>query len=291
MPELPEVETIRMGLDQSLPTQIIAGVSVLWPKSFSANTEHIKRYVVGQKISALERRAKVLIIKLNNEYALMVHLKMTGQLVLVPVSGDRFAGGHPTTSMIKDLPDSSTRVVIELASGDKLFFNDQRKFGWIKLLKQDEIEQDSLVSRLGPEPLSEQFELAGFRAVIRRRARSPIKAVLLDQTTVSGIGNIYADESLHLAKIHPARLSGSLKGAETKQLHEAIKIIMGKAIGYGGTSFTNYVNALGLRGNYLEHARVFRRQGKACPECGTIIEKIKVVGRGTHVCSQCQVLK
>lgn len=290
MPELPEVETIRMGLSQSLPAQVIAGVSVLWPKSFAASPEHIKRYVTQQEISELDRRAKVLIIKLKNEYALMVHLKMTGQLVLVPVSGARFAGGHPNASMIKELPDSSTRVVIEFESGDKLYFNDQRKFGWIKLMRQDEIEQDSLVSRLGPEPLSELFELAGFRAVIKRRVRSPIKAVLLDQATVSGIGNIYADESLHLAKIHPARLSGSLRDSEIRRLHKAIKIIMDKAISYGGTSFTNYVNSLGLKGNYLEHARVFRRQGQACPQCGTILEKIKVAGRGTHVCRKCQVL-
>lgn len=286
MPELPEVETIRVGLASRLVGQIITAVEVLWPKSLSpANAVST---IVGQTITGLDRRAKVLIIVLSGNQSLLIHLKMTGQLVLVEQSGARRAGGHPTASMAADLPDRSTRVVFTLSSGDKLFFNDQRKFGWIQVLPSAEIDDHALVGRLGPEPLSADFKLADFAGVLKRRAKSPIKAVILDQSTVSGIGNIYADESLHLAKIHPAIKAGDLKPAQVKRLFEAIKVIIATGVEHGGTSFAHYVNALGGKGDYLDHARVFNRTGQPCPVCGTPIQKIRVAGRGTHICPQCQ---
>jgi formamidopyrimidine-DNA glycosylase len=288
MPELPEVETIRRGLELGLTSQTIASVEVLWSKSFPAPPDLIQQIVVGATVRHLGRRAKVLMIELDNGYSMLFHLKMTGQMVLEKADGERFAGGHPTKSMRDALPDSSTKVIFGLESGDRLYFNDFRKFGWVKLVPTAEIGDDPLVARLGPEPLSDDFTLAGFREQLQRHKRSAIKPTILDQSTVSGVGNIYADESLHLAKIHPLRLAGSLMPAESKRLYEAIKIIIALGIEHGGTSFAVYVNALGGKGDYLDHARVFRRQGQPCPVCGTIIQKIRVAGRGTHFCPKCQ---
>ncbi len=289
MPEGPEVETIRRGLELGIVGQTITGVEVLFEKSFPAPRDLIEQIVAGARVTHLGRRAKVLLIELDNGYTLMVHLKMTGQMVLEKADGERFAGGHPTESMRENLPDRSTKVIFSFASGDKLYFNDFRKFGWIKLVPTEEVELDPLVARLGPEALSDAFDATSFQETLRRRGRSPIKAVILDQSTVSGVGNIYADESLHLARIHPARLSGTLDAREVKRLHAAIRTIIAEGIEHGGTSFSRYVNALGGKGDYLDHARVFRREGTPCLlHPATLIEKIRVAGRGTHICPRCQ---
>lgn len=291
MPELPEVETIKRGLETAIVHQRLSGVEVLWSKSFDAPAGLIEQAVTGARIKSLRRRAKVLIWDLDNGFSLLFHLKMTGQLVLTDGAETLFAGGHPTESMLGDrLPDRSTRVVFTLESGERVYFNDQRKFGWIKLVPTAEVEQDALVARLGPEPLSDEFTLAGLQAELQAHKGAPVKAVILDQSTVSGVGNIYADESLHLAKIHPARLAGSLSPAEARRLHQAIKTIIGLGVEHGGTSFAHFVNAMRGKGDYLQHARVFRREGQPCPVCGTVIEKTRVAGRGTHVCPKCQAL-
>lgn len=288
MPELPEVETIKRGLEKGLKGQLISDIKISWAKSFPHSAGEIKKSVIGSRLAGIERRAKVLILNLSNSFSLLVHLKMTGQLVWVKSSGKRLVGGHPTPSMVHELPDKSTRVIFEFKSGDKLFFNDQRKFGWIKLVPSEEVMSDNLVKRLGPEPLTPAFSFEVLASSLKRRARSPIKPVILDQSVVSGVGNIYADESLHLAKIHPLRLAGSLKPAEVKRLHQAIKDIIKLGIAHGGTSFTHYVTIMGGKGDYINHTRVFRRQGQPCLVCGTEIKKIRVAGRGTHLCPKCQ---
>jgi len=289
VPEGPEVETIRRGLELGIVGQTLGAVEVLWEKSFPVPPDIIAQIVTGAKIAHLGRRAKVLIIELDNGYSLLCHLKMTGQLVLVKADGERFAGGHPTLSMRDALPDRSTKVIFDFESGDRLFFNDFRKFGWIKLVQTDEIELDPLVARLGPEALSDGFTVAFFQTQLDRHKRAPVKPVILDQSTVAGIGNIYADESLHLAKLHPQRLCGTLTASEVKRLYVSIRDIIASGIEHGGTSFSNYVNALGGKGDYLDHARVFRRDGQTCPvHPDTVIEKFKVAGRGTHICPKCQ---
>ena len=290
MPEGPEVETIRRGLELSLVGQKVASIEVLWARSVLLAGEALGAILSGATISLVGRRAKVLLIELNNGYTLLFHLKMTGQLVLLKSDGERYAGGHPSQSMQAPLPDRSTRVIFVFATGDKLFFNDQRKFGWIKLVPTDEVELDPLLARLGPEVLSAEFSSQYLQVQLQRHKKSPVKAVILDQSTVGGIGNIYADESLHLARIHPRRLAGTLNMGETKRLHLAIRDIISAGIEHGGTSFSNYVNSLGGTGDYLTHARVFRREGQPCLVCGTMIEKIRVAGRGTHVCRKCQRL-
>jgi formamidopyrimidine-DNA glycosylase len=290
MPEGPEVETIRRGLELGIVGQEFSGVEVVNERSFPTPRRLIDQIVVGAKVVHLARRAKVLLVELGNGYTLMFHLKMTGQMVLVKADGERYAGGHPNESMREPLPDRSTRVVFEFDSGDRLFFNDQRKFGWIKLVPTDEVGQDALVARLGPEVLSDGFTVAFLAAALTRHRGAPVKAVILDQSVAAGIGNIYADESLHLARIHPARAAGTLTPGEVKRLHKAIREIMAAGIEHGGTSFAHYVNSLGGKGDYLEHARVFRREGQPCPVCGTEIVKMRVAGRGTHVCLTCQPL-
>lgn len=288
MPEGPEVETIRRGLAATIADQTISGVSVITAKTFDVPELFIQEYVDGQRIKSVERKGKVLIWNLGNDYSLLFHLKMTGQVVVVQAGGHRMAGGHPTFSMAAELPDKSTRVIFYLSDDDIVYFNDQRKFGWIKLIPTAEIMADALVSRLGPEPLTADFTLHGFTEVIRRHKGAPIKAIILDQSTVSGVGNIYADESLHLAKIHPATTGGEMTATQIKRLHAAIITIIALGVEHGGTSFSHYVDSLGGTGDYLQHARVFRREGQMCRVCGTIIEKIRVAGRGTHYCPKCQ---
>lgn len=289
MPEGPEVETIRRGLEATIIGQQLADVVVLWDKSLPVPRAMLERDVIGARIHAVLRRAKVLIIELDNGYSLLVHLKMTGQMVLARSDGERLAGGHPSQSMAGELPDASSRVIFEFASGDRLFFNDQRKFGWIKLVQTADVGADSLVSRLGPEALAPEFTAEYLAVQLARHKGAPVKAVILDQSTVGGVGNIYADESLHLARIHPARRAGSLERAEVERLWSAVREIMALGIEHGGTSFAKYVNALGGKGDYLDNARVFRRNGQQCPVCGSVIEKIRVAGRGTHVCLKCQI--
>lgn len=289
MPELPEVETIRRGLEQTIVGRQIVDVESLHPKSLQTSAELIDEHAIGSKIVGFERFGKVLVIRLSSDWSLLFHLKMTGQMVLVRPDGNRYAGGHPTRSMADKLPDKSTKIIFRLDDDSTLYFNDQRIFGWVKLVPNNKVMRDTLIARLGPEPLTEQFELGGFIQTLKRRPRSQIKPVILDQSVVAGVGNIYADESLHLAKIHPATLTGELSGSQIKRLYEAIKTIIGLGVEHGGTSFTSYVNALGGTGDYLHHARVFKRQGLTCPVCGMIILKTRVGGRGTHYCPKCQL--
>lgn len=290
MPEGPEVETIRRGLEREIVGRRVVGVQVLAERSVLAPADVLSAVVVGARVTAVTRYGKVLEVRLDNEQALLFHLKMTGQMVLVRADGERLAGGHPSESMAAELPDKSTRVVFELEGGDRVFFNDQRRFGWIKVVAADEVAADALVGKLGPEVTDEGFTVAYLGSALARHGRAPVKAVILDQSIVAGVGNIYADESLHLAKIHPARLAGSLTAAEVKRLHGAIREILALGVEHGGTSFAHYVNSFGGKGDYQEHARAYRMTGAPCVVCGTPIEKTRVAGRGTHFCPVCQKL-
>jgi len=315
VPELPEVETVRRGLERLIVGKKIVDVKIYNEKSFQASPADTKEFLVGAKVIAIRRRAKVLIIDLDSGYSLVTHLKMTGQLVFR--GGEAWAAGHPTDSFVAELPDRSTRVEFILSSSDlirgsrknheldsrvkhendrtslsHLFFNDQRKFGWIKLLPTIEVENIDFLSKVGPEPLTGDPKLPEkFIKNIRHRNNTTIKAAILDQTVIAGIGNIYADESLWGAKIHPATRVRDLSDTQLKKiLAEAIKV-MNKSIDSGGSTMKNYIKADGTKGNYLEKfANVFRRDGEPCPRCGTTIEKIRIAGRGTHICPRCQKL-
>ena len=215
---------------------------------------------------------------------------MTGQLVYVAQStaGERFGAGHPNDSLIGVLPDKSTRVTLNLSDGSKLFFNDQRKFGWMRLIPTPEVQNLDFFKKVGPEPLSSEFTWRIFRDRCMRRKNSNIKSVILDQTVLAGIGNIYADESLWGAKIHPETLVKDLSNAKFHKLYDEIVFVLKLAIEKGGSTNRNYVNAEGKKGSYMDFARVFRREGQLCPRCDTIVDKIRVAGRGTHICPHCQ---
>jgi formamidopyrimidine-DNA glycosylase len=286
MPELPEVETVSRGLGNILPGRKILTISSDWPKSFPNSDTDVKKFLINGEISTVRRRGKVLLIELITGYTLVTHLKMTGQLVF---RGEQnFGAGHPNDSLIGKLPDKSTRVVIDFVDGSKLFFNDQRKFGWMRLFPTSEVDNIDFFRKLGPEPLTHEFTSLILKQRLMKRPGSSIKAVLLDQSILAGIGNIYADESLWTARIHPKTLVKKLTTKNINDLHEAIVSVLKLSIEKGGSTDRNYVDALGRKGSYLSFANVFRREGMNCPRCGTVIIKIRVAGRGTHVCANCQ---
>jgi len=289
MPELPEVETIRRGLHGLLIGKVITGVKFDTPKSFPNAPADTSSFLIGATIMDVRRRAKVLLIDLSTEYTLVIHLKMTGQMVFV--GEKRFGAGHPNESLIGTLPDRSTRVSITFNDGSHLYFNDQRKFGWMRLMPTVEVPNIDFMKRVGPEPLEADFTAQEFAERFVRRSNTSIKAALLDQSVIAGVGNIYADESLWGAKIHPQRLVKTITPAEFTSLYEELRAVMNLAIAKGGSTDKNYVNAEGKRGSYLDFARVFRREGQTCPRHpDVIIEKLRVAGRGTHICPVCQQL-
>lgn len=291
MPELPEVETIRTGLQQLIPGLRIEAVSHDTPKSFPNAESDVNNFLIGGKVLGIRRRGKVLLIDLDTAYTLVTHLKMTGQIVYVQNDKTgRFGAGHPNPSLIKELPDRSTRVIIEFPKS-KLFFNDQRKFGWMRLMPTVEVDNLDFFKKIGPEPLDPRFTSNEFINRLQRRQNTSFKAALLDQTVVAGIGNIYADESLWGAQIHPAILVKNVPPAKLKILFNEVQYVLKLSIDKGGSTDKNYVNAEGKRGSYLDFARVFRREGLECPRCGTVIEKTRVAGRGTHFCPKCQKLR
>lgn len=287
MPELPEVETVRAGLQRLLPGKRITRVQHDWPKSFPNAPHDVEQFVIAAEVTAIKRRAKVLLIELSTNYTLVGHLKMTGQMVYRD-STQRFGAGHPNESLIGDLPDKSTRVTIEFDDGSQLFFNDQRKFGWLRLIPTPEVMNLDFFLKVGPEPLSAEFTWEVLRERMLRRKKSNVKAVLLDQTVLAGVGNIYADESLWGAKIHPITLVSKLTDQDFQTLYTELVYVLRLAIEKGGSTDKNYVNAEGKRGSYMDFARVFRRENLPCPRCGATIEKSRVAGRGTHVCPFCQ---
>ena len=286
---MPEVETIRTGLARLLPGRRVAKVDFDWPKGFPNAPSDVRRFLIGAKITGVRRRAKVLLIELSSDYSLVIHLKMTGQLVFRGKT-ERFGAGHPSDSLVGDLPDKSTRVTLDFQDGSQLFFNDQRKFGWMRLVPTSQVMDLDFFKKIGPEPLSPDFTADVLEARLQRRSNSGIKAVLMDQSVLAGVGNIYADESLWGAKIHPATLVKNLKSAQIRTLHKELLDILRFAIAKGGSTDKNYVDAHGKKGSYLQFARVFRREGQPCPRCGTTIVKIRVAGRGTHICPHCQKL-
>ena len=322
MPELPEVETIRRGLNRFILNKKIVNIKILCDKSFIGPKELIEE----QEIIAIRRFGKALVFDFKNQVSMLVHLRMTGQLIYracgeesgknyieMIQAGDfktslytekSFAGGHPTDSFFSKLPNKQTRVLFEIESVDNigkihsgsleqkiesgtLYFNDQRKFGFCKIIETDEVLQDEFIKKLAKEPW--QISVEEFKKNLLHHKNAEVKPTILDQTVIAGLGNIYADEALFLAKIHPERLVSTLTDYEIETLLESAKTVMQRSIDSGGSTMATYVKADGTRGDYLQKfAQVFRREGEPCNRCGTEIIKIKVAGRGTHLCPNCQ---
>jgi len=289
MPELPEVETVRAGLARLLPGKVVRRVEVFdSPRSFPNDLEQIEQFLCNAAIINVRRRAKVLLIDLKSGYSLVIHLKMTGQLVFRGEAS--FGGGHPTDSLVGHLPDRSTRVRIDFADSSHLFFNDQRKFGWIKLVPTLAVDELPFMQKVGPEPLSPDTTDEEFIRRIRRHQSMMMKPAFLDQSVIAGVGNIYADEALWAAKIHPETRVRDVSDAQLSTLFTELRKVLRRAIDEGGSTDKNYVDAEGRRGNYLRFAHVFRREGQPCPvHPDQSIIKIRVGGRGTHICPVCQV--
>ncbi|MBQ3445612.1 bifunctional DNA-formamidopyrimidine glycosylase/DNA-(apurinic or apyrimidinic site) lyase [Candidatus Saccharibacteria bacterium] len=279
MPELPEVETIRRGLGRFIIKKRLVRATILCDKSFIGTPPQ-------GTVTDIRRFGKALVIDLDNQQSLMIHLRMTGQLIYDDKDRERYAAGHPSNNFTAALPNKQTRVILEF-NGGTLYFNDQRKFGFIKVLPTAEVEQDTFIKKLAPEPWNMSAD--DFYAKLQRHKNSCIKPTILDQTIICGLGNIYADESLFMAHIHPERKCGTITIEETTTLLAAARCVMDKSIASGGSTMKDYVKADGTKGDYLEKfAQVFRREGKPCPRCGTTIVKFKLAGRGTHICPHCQ---
>ena len=281
MPELPEVETIVRELDRVLPGKKITAVSVLRAKSFIGDEKEL----VGKTIGSVERRSKMTVVGFSHyPKKLVIHLKMTGQLIYL--SGThRVVGGHPTPDWVNELPSKSTRIVMELDNGAKLFFNDLRVFGWMKIIQNSEFRIQE--SRMPPDVTSEEFTVEYFAKVLGKSGR-PIKLVLMDQAKFGGVGNIYANDALYLARISPKRKAKEITEKEEGELYEAVKKVINLGIKYGGASVDKYVDAAGMGGKYQEHFLIYGRNGQKCTRDRDVIKKIKLGGRGTYYCPGCQ---
>ena len=294
MPELPEVETIVRDLAATLPGTKIKAFKLLYAGAINVSLAQWRRRVVGQKIIKVWRRGKQLIFDLAGGEHIVIHLKMTGQLIWRHPSTSLRAGrkqkmivgGHPIIGVGQSLPNKFTRAIFYFTDGSQLFFNDVRKFGWLKITAADELAAS--FGRLGPEPLSPQFTGKKLQELLGTKARSKIKTALLDQTKIAGIGNIYDDEALWLSRIKPSRLVGQLRTKDWTALAKAIKQVLRLSIKHRGTSFSDYRDASGAQGNFIAKLKVYGRGGQSCPRCGRPLNKTKLAGRGTHWCSHCQ---
>lgn len=286
MPELPEVETVRLQLLRRLKGRAVTHITVHHPKSADHNADFAV-VVTGKIIDHIDRIGKLLIFSFTDEpdFFLLAHLKMTGQFLFLDVAGNLGGGGHSLSPTDTHLPNRHTRISFMLDNGTQLFFNDMRLFGYVKVANQAEVEVAR--GKFGPEPIHEGFDTEYFIKGLKRR-KTPIKAALLDQSFVAGLGNIYVDEALFAAKVRPTRRADKVTKAEALELAKAAGEIMNKSITVGGTTFQHFVDTGGDNGNYTDYLQVFGKQGTPCPRCGTIIKKIRCAGRGTHYCPGCQ---
>lgn len=281
MPELPEVETIRRQLNEELVGKKIRNIEVLRTKSFQGNSSDLEGWVIED----IGRKAKVIEIYFKGKKKIMiVHLKMTGQLVFA--DGDhRVVGGHPTADWVRRLPSKHTRVIIIFADESKLFFNDMRVFGWIKLETKEKYEKE--IKKQVPDVTDKEFSEVYLQKVLKKTQKA-VKLVIMDQEKMGGVGNIYANDALYLAKVRPDRAANSLDETEIKKLWQAIRKVIKRGIKYGGASAANYVDTKGLGGTYQDHFLVYKRNGFGCQKCGEKIVKSFIGGRGTFSCPRCQ---
>lgn len=298
MPELPEVEALRLGLEKKILGSKILDCKILKPKIVSGNSTKRKaslknsnnfiKSVQNKKIRSLKRLAKNLIVEFTDDSVLVVHLKMTGQLVFVNHKKEYVLGGHPITeSYINSLPNKHTCLIFKLDNGE-LFYNDVRMFGYVLYYKNiKEAKELGHFKNIGLEPFDKNFTLNYLKKEIKKKNRN-LKSVLLDQSIVNGCGNIYSDEVCFAAKVLPTRNCKKLKDFEIALLYKNIKRILALAIKHGGSSISNYLLADGSRGNYARLHKVYGRDGEKCFICKSILKKEIVAGRGTVFCPHCQ---
>lgn len=289
MPELPEVETIVRDLNKKIKGKVIKSVQVRVPKLVkNLNTKFVQA-LLGQKVGSVTRRAKLIKVKIGQQKTLLIHLKLTGQLIYREKSGKLTAGGHPIPQDLKDLPNKFTHIIFTFTDESHLFYNDLRKFGWMNLVSESAAEKLPN-QEFGPEPLSPEFTLEKFKQVLAKKSGQPLKKVLMEQKNIAGIGNIYTDEVCFYAGVKPTRQVKSLKPQETERLWQGTRHILKSAIKHRGTSVDTYVDISGRQGGYIPYLKVYDRVGQKCKRqnCHGVVKKIKFNGRGTHYCDQCQ---
>jgi len=299
MPELPEVENLRQGLEKNIVGQKIISVSVRKPKLVSgkgnirvASLKEAKEFEKGLKSEIflkIERRAKNLIFQFRSGKVVLGHLKMSGQFVYKPKSYKLKAivGGHPIELSEKTLPNKHSHIIFELNKGT-LYYNDTRMFGYMLYYPNVEaFEKENHFALLGLEPLHKKFTVKYLGEALKNKTRK-IKSVLMEQSVVTGLGNIYADESLFEARIRPDRRSSSLKQPEIARLYKAIVRIIRRAIKVGGSSVATYRLLDTTRGNYAREHKVYGKEGEKCPRCQKPLKKILIQNRTTIFCSNCQ---
>lgn len=326
MPELPEVETVVQQLNKALKGRVVGKVEVMREKSAQSDLSEL----AGKRIGGVKRFAKYIVVELenneqktiNNEQKtenrklvtkrnnlnLLIHLKMTGQLVwweareelktpnsklkikesTMHLDKRQVVGGHPTRDWVGELPSKHTRIVAKFVDGSTLFFNDQRVFGWWKIIGIQDLR--FLIQALPPDVIDPGFTVEYLEDVLSRSRRA-VKLVILDQAKMGGMGNIYASDALWMAGIDPQRPANKVKKKEVELLHNAMVEVLNKGIELGGASYSHFVDTEGLGGSYQDHFLVYDREGEKCLRkwCRGVIEKIKLGGRGTYFCPKCQV--
>ena len=271
MPELPEVETVRRGLERLVVGKTIGQVQVRYAKMIGTRVDSFVHDLSGQTIEKIGRRGKYLLFYLTGG-VLVSHLRMEGKYLFYPDAVPERKHAH---------------VFFEMTDGGTLVYEDVRKFGTMELLAPELLDAYFVSKKLGPEPTEQDFDLEIFRGALKR-SKKPIKSHLLDQTLVAGLGNIYVDEVLWRAKVHPSRTSNSLSAQEARKVHDQTIEVLGQAVEKGGSTIRTYTNAFGKDGTMQDFHQVYDKAGQACSRCGSIIEKIQLGGRGTHFCPKCQ---
>lgn len=285
MPELPEVETIRRILARELTGRIVQGVEVRLPKLLRDSPIPDPQVLVGQRLEGASRRAKVLSITFSGDLTLLVHFKLSGQLLVVRPCGERFGAGHPVPNLEGPFPHKTTHAELRFDDGSLLYYSDLRQFGWWRLIPTGDAAAALDVFRFGPEAAGERLVTAAELGQRLQRRTIPIKTALLDQSVIAGLGNIYVDEALYRAGIHPSSPANSVGGQLLDQLAEAIPWSLERGIDQGGAKIVHH-RAYPVNGFPAVHAR----EGEACGRCGTPIIKVRVGARGTYLCPDCQTL-
>lgn len=285
MPELPEVEVVVRGLRDRIIGETVVSVEIRNVKSFLADRQIIDQQMVGAKVMDVQRRQKLILVSLSSGYTLVAHLKMTGQMVFEGID-EGFVGGHPEKAYEQPLPHKHTHVISTFRHGT-LYFNDLRKFGWMRLFSQEEFVAFLEVQRFGPDPLTKPFDGGYLWERIHTR-NVPIKSLLLDQRIAPGVGNIYADEALFDAKISPLRKGNAITESEAVLLAASVKKVIEKGIQFGGTTKNNYRTVDGSKGEMQHHLKVYGREGEPCRGCPGLVVRKKIGQRSAHYCPSCQ---
>ncbi len=279
MPELPEVETIRRGLEKYVVGHKIVDLTILHSGIFEGEKEQI----VGSKIIKARRYAKGLILDLDNSFSLAIHIKLTGQLIYRDKATEKIV---VSKEKVGSVPNQFTHLVFHLDHDAKLYYNDQRRFGWIRVVPTSEVLEMKFFKTLGPEPFKD-LTLDIFQKIVSV-SPTKIKPFLMDQERIGGIGNIYANDALFRSGIDPRRPAKSLNSGEINLLYESVIKVMEKSFEEGGASELSFVNVLGQEGGYQRHALIYGRRREPCIKCGGAIEFFKLAGRGTYFCKNCQ---